>query len=350
MKNAKRSITLKVIIGYLLVATLAALAVWFIYTQVEKFSTLTQSNSLNNQQLLLVSEIATDLYETESTGRRFIQSGNTIDLNRYSAQIDSIQIKIDSLRKTYADMAMKAELDSITTLLSKKSENLEELLKLRSQNGNTSYYAQVIKELQKVDPSFGESDYDQRFSNLEPHQRRVLVQLLEFSRDEDPDQLSSISSDSLMVSVKKVLSELEQENLKFREIINKKENELLDNDIILNEQLRNLLTAIELEERQISLSRVENSQILLAQVSRIIIMVGIASILIILLFLFLIVRDVSKGQRYRMKLEEAKLFTEALMQRREQFMSAITHDLRSPLNTVIGYTELMKKTELNSKQ
>jgi len=68
------------------------------------------------------------------------------------------------------------------------------------------------------------------------------------------------------------------------------------------------------------------------------------------LFLFLIVRDVSKGQRYRIKLEEAKLFTEALMQRREQFMSTITHDLRSPLNTVIGYTELMKKSGLNTKQ
>ena len=245
---------------------------------------------------------------------------------------------------------MKAELDSITTLLSKKSKNLEELLKLRSQDGNTSYYAQVIKELQKMDPSFGESDYDKRFSNLEPHQRRVLVQLLEFSKDKDPEQLSSISSDSLLVSVKKVLSELEQENQKFRDIINKKENELLDNDIVLNEQLRKLLTAIELEERQISLSRVENSQILLAQVSRIIIMGGIASILIILLFLFLIIRDVSKGQRYRVKLEEAKLFTEALMQRREQFINTITHDLRSPLNTVIGYTELMKKSGLNTKQ
>ncbi|HZJ36396.1 MAG TPA: ATP-binding protein [Gillisia sp.] len=350
MKNAKRSITLKVIIGYLLVAALAAVAVWFIYSQVVKFSSLTQSNSLNNQQLLLVSEIATDLYETESTGRRFIQSGDTIDLNRYSAQIDSIQNKIDSLRKTYADTVMKAELDSITTLLSKKSENLEQLLKLRSQDGNTSYYAQVIKELQKTDPSFGESNYDTRFSDLEPHQRRILIQLLEFSKDEDPKQPSSVSSDSLIVSVKKVLRELEQENQKFREIINKKENELLDNDIVLNEQLRNLLTEIELEERQISLSRVENSQILLEQVSRIIIIVGIASILIILLFLFLIVRDVSKGQRYRMKLEEAKLFAEALMQRREQFMSTITHDLRSPLNTVIGYTELMKKSGLNTKQ
>lgn len=350
MKNAKRSITLKVIIGYLLVAALAALAVWFIYTKVVKFSSLTQSNSLNNQQLLLVSEIATDLYETESTGRRFIQSGDTTDLNRYSAQIDSIQIKIDSLRKTYADRVMKAELDSITTLLSKKSENLEELLKLRSQDGNTSYYTQVIKELQKMDPSFGESNYDTRFAGLEPHQRRVLIQLLEFTKDENQKQLSNVSSDSLIVSVRKVLRELEQENQKFREIINKKENELLDNDIVLNEQLRNLLIVIELEERQISLSRVENSQILLERVSRIIIIVGIASILIILLFLILIVRDVSKGQRYRVKLEEAKLFTEALMQRREQFMSTITHDLRSPLNSVIGYTELMKKSGLNTKQ
>jgi len=350
MKNAKRSITLKVIIGYLLVAALAAIAVWFIYTQVVNFSTLTQSNSLNNQQLLLVSEIATDLYETESTGRRFIQSGDTPDLNRYSAQIDSIQFKIDSLRNTYADTVMKVELDSITTLLSKKSENLEQLLKLRSQDGNTSYYAQVIKELQKMDPSFGESNYETRFADLEPHQRRILIQLLEFSKDENPKQLSDVSSDSLIISVKKVLSELEQENLKFREIINKKENELLDNDIVLNEQLRNLLTEIEMEERQISLSRVENSRILLKQVSRIIIIVGIASILIILLFLFLIVRDVSKGQRYRVKLEEAKLFTETLMQRREQFMSTITHDLRSPLNSVIGYTELMKKSGLNTKQ
>jgi len=350
MKYAKRSITLKVLIGYLLVAALAAVAVWFIHSQVIKFSDITQSNSLNNNQLLLVSEIATDLYETESTGRRFIQSGDITDLNRYSAQIDSIQNKIDSLRKTYAERVMMTELDSITTLLSKKSENLEQLLKLRTQDENTSYYAQVIEELQKLDPAFGELDYDTRFSALEPHQRDVLIKLLEFSKDESSEQLSSLSSDSLIVSVKKVLNELEQENQKFREIINKKENELLKNDIVLNEQLRNLLTEIELEERQISLSRVENSQILLKQVSRIIIIVGIASILIILLFLFLIVRDISKGQRYRVKLEEAKLFTEALMQRREQFMSTITHDLRSPLNSVIGYTELMKKSGLNTKQ
>ncbi|WP_237708817.1 CHASE3 domain-containing protein [Gillisia marina] len=203
MKNTKRSITFKVIIGYLMVAAVAAMAVWFTYAQVVKFSSINQSNDLNNQQLVLVSEIATALYETESTGRQFIQTGDTTDLNRYSEQIDGVQESINVLKMTYADSLMKIELDSISTLLSRKSENLEELLKLRSRDRNTSFYAEVIQELEKVDESFKDNNYDKRFANLEPHQRRVLIRLLEFSKDENQEQLSSISADSLVTSVKK---------------------------------------------------------------------------------------------------------------------------------------------------
>jgi len=350
MQNTKRSITFKVIIGYLMVAAVAAIAVWFTYAQVVKFSSINQSNDQNNQQLVLVSEIATALYETESTGRQFIQTGDTTDLNRYSGQIDGIQESINVLKTTYADSAMKVELDSISNLLSLKSENLEELLKLRSRDRNTSFYTEVIQELEKVDESFKDQNYDKRFPNLEPHQRRVLIRLLEFSKDDNKEQLSSISADSLVTSVKKVLNELERENQRFRAIINKKENELLDNDIILNDQLRNLLASVEQEERATTLNRAKRSQEMLSEVSQILLFVGGASVLIVLFFLFLIIRDVSRSQRYRIQLEEAKAFTESLMIRREQFMATITHDLRSPLNTVLGYTELIAKTPLNNKQ
>ena len=350
MKKTKRSITFKVIIGYLMVAVVAALAVWFTYAQVVKFSSINQSNDLNNEQLVLVSEIATGLYETESTGRRFIQTGDTTDLNRYSSQIDGIQESINVLKMTYADSVMRVELDSISRLLSLKSENLEGLLQLRSRDRNTSYYTEVIQELEKVDESFKDTNYDKRFANLEPHQRRVLIRLLEFSKDENNEQISSISADSLVIAVKKVLNELERENQRFRSIINKKENELLDNDIILNDQLRNLLASVEQEERSNALSRAEQSQAMLNEVSQVLLFVGGSSVLIVLFFLFFIVRDVSRGQQYRVQLEEAKSFTESLMKRRERFMATISHDLRSPLNTVLGYTELIRKTPLNNKQ
>jgi len=350
MKNTKRSITFKVIVGYILLAALAALAVWFIYSQVVRFSKLNQSNNLNNQQLVLVSEIATELYQTENIGKQFIQSGDTLDLNRYKAQISNIQRSIQTLRTTYADSIMKVEMDSISVLLSKKSDNLEELLHLRSKNQNTSYYKEVINELQKVDPSFNEPDYESRFSNLESHQRRVLIRLLEFSKAENNEQSASLSADSLVASVKKVLSELEQQSNAFKEVINKKENELLSNDVTLNQQLRSLLSAIEQEERAASLEKAQSSQLMLNEISSIIIAVGIAFILLILFFLVLILKDVSRSQRYRLELEDAKSFTESLMKRREQFMATITHDLRSPLNTVIGYTDLMEKSGLNNKQ
>lgn len=348
MKNTKQSITFKVVIGYLLLAAVAAVAVWFIYSQVVRFSSLTRSNNLNNEQLVLVSEIATELYETESLGRRFIQSGDTTDLNRYKTQIQDIQIGLDALRETYADSTMEKELDSISTLLAKKGENLEELLALRSQDRNTNYYREVIRELQKVDSSFVEPNYDRRFSKLEPHQRRALIALLEFAPENNPTP--RISADSLIQSVKRVLTELERQNQRFRETVSQKEEELLVNDLILNEQLRNLLAVIEQEERQISLAQAEESQVMLNDISRIIILVGAACIFIILLFLLIIVRDISKSQRYRLQLEEAQAFTESLMKRREQFMATITHDLRSPLNTVIGYSELIKKSGLNDKQ
>ncbi len=349
MKNPRRSITLKVIVGYLAVAALAALAVWFTYSQVVKFTNLTQYNDLNNQQLVLVSEIATELIETENIGRRFIQSGDTVELNRYSRQIEYVQNSLDSLRGMYLDSPMKTELDSLSTLLSRKSENLEELHDLRTKDRNTSYYQEVIRQLEKVDPSFNPPNYNQRFRNLEPHQRKVIIQLLEFNKESN-ERISTVSADSLIQAVRNVLSELERENRQFREVINKKENELLVNDMVLNEQLRNLLRVIESEERTSSLARVEESEVMLKDISRTIIVVGVASILIILIFLFLIVKDISRSQRYRSQLEEAKAFTEALMQRREQFIATITHDLRSPLNTVIGYSELMEKAGLNKKQ
>lgn len=349
MKNPRRSITFKVIVGYLAVATLAALAVWFTYSQVVKFSTLTQYNDINNQQLVLVSEIATELIETENIGRMFIQSGDTVDLNRYSTQITYVQTSLDSLRNMYKDSPMKTELDSLSTLLSKKSENLEELHELRTRDRNTSFYQEVIKQLEKVDPSFNPPNYNRRFQDLEPHQRQVLIQLLEFNQDND-QRIATVSADSLIRAVKNVLSELERQNRRFREVINKKENELLVNDMVLNEQLRNLLRVIESEERSNSLARVEDSEIMLKEISRTIIVVGAASILIILIFLFLIVQDISRSQRYRNQLEDANAFTEALMQRREQFIATITHDLRSPLNTVIGYSELMEKAGLTKKQ
>src|SRR6056297_943508 len=127
MRNTKRSITYKVIGGYLLIAALAAIAVWLVWNQVVAFSKVSEKNSDNNEQLFILSDITTSLYETENLSRHLIQTGNEADLEKYQNQIDSIQLDIKELKTGYADSSMKNELDSIKELLSEKSTNLQEL-------------------------------------------------------------------------------------------------------------------------------------------------------------------------------------------------------------------------------
>src|SRR5690606_6195332 len=161
---------------------------------------------------------------------------------------------------------------------------------------------------------------------------------------------SNLTVDSLVNSVKAVLIDFERTDRRYRETLRQKENELLTNEININSQLRSLLSTIEEEERESSMAQVENSQIMVKQTSRTIAILGAASFLIIIISLFLVVRDVSNSQRYRNKLEEAKQYAETLLKSREQFMATVTHDLRSPLNTVMGYSSLLEKSNLNTSQ
>lgn len=349
MTKRRPSITITVFAGYILLAALAGFAVWFVYNQVVTYTSMTERNSTGNEKLLLVGEAATKMYEVESLSRQLIQSGNLQGLDTFTAKIDSIKMTLSSLQKAHPDNTLEKEIDSINVLLSQKSDNLEELLELRSTGETESYYSRVLEELSKVDQTFEDPNYEERFSELEPHQRSVLIKLLEYSKADNPES-TTLTADSLILAVKSVLNELEIRERQYRVALRRKENELLANEIKLNNRLRSLLSTIESEERIKSLSQVSTWQETVERTSKTIAILGAVSLLVILIFVFLVIRDVSRSQRYRLQLENAKLYAESLLKSREQFMNTVTHDLRSPLNSVVGYTGLLEKTSLNKAQ
>ncbi|HET8885017.1 MAG TPA: ATP-binding protein [Salinimicrobium sp.] len=348
MQTPKRYLTLKVLIGYLLIAALATVAVWFIYSQIIAFNSLSLKNQ-SNEKLFLVSEITTNLYETENISRRLVQSNSPEDLDQFYLQIQNVHNKINLLEKHHLNGGEEVELDTITSLLCKKTQNLEELLDLRAEEKTKNYYTKALQKLRKVDEKFGRHP-EERFTNLKPHQRRVLEKIIAFAEEENQKKLTNKTSDSLVGAIKGILTELEKNNSQFLRTVVQKENELLDNDMVLNEQLRKLLSQIEQDEIKNTVNKVEASREMLAETSDIIIAAGVTSLVIILVFLTIIMKDITKSQQYRLELEEAKIFAETLLKRREQFMAAITHDLRSPLTTVLGYSSLMEKTTLETQQ
>ncbi|HIB36632.1 ATP-binding protein [Mesonia sp.] len=351
MKNTRKSITFKVLFGYILLTIFAVVTVWFIYGKVEN---LTQSNKLgnvNNKRLILISEAVTNLYTAEGISRNIIQNQNPENITIFNEQLDTISVLLESLKSTYpkGDSTV-IDLDSINRLLTLKKQNLVELLKLRKENGSENYYDRVLNELEKTNYLFEDDNYNERLKSYKPHVREVLVKYLEYAKQDNANKLTQQSADSLINTMKSVLSKLENEEIEYQNSVLSKENELLETDRDLTVQIRKLRSQIEQEEVQKSVTQVASAQETLNETSNLIIILGVACVLTILLFVILIFRDTNRSQKYRSELEKSKAYAELLLKRREQFMAAVTHDLRSPLTTITGYSDLLLKTELSEKQ
>lgn len=57
--------------------------------------------------------------------------------------------------------------------------------------------------------------------------------------------------------------------------------------------------------------------------------------------LVLLQRDIRRSNRYRKALEEEKKQTERLMKRREQLLLTISHDIKAPVSSILGYIQMM---------
>ncbi|WP_103865230.1 ATP-binding protein [Aquimarina sp. I32.4] len=351
MKNTKRSVTFKIIAGYLLAGVLAVTTFWVIRQQLNNYTQIAEIKNQNNEKLFLVGEAITGLYEAESLTRNIIQTSDVKKFATYKTKIDTILKTINKVSEISYDTLQTRKIDSIKYLIDSKNKNLEALIKIYEQRKQKGLYETAIDELKKVNKSFdGYTNYNIRFKEYDPRTRRKLINILELTKKDNAKRLTNQTVDSLATSVRQVLTELEQKDKKYRREITQKENNLLKNDQIITKQLRDLLAAIDRNERNRYLTRLEASNQVLNNTSDIILIIAAISFLIAIIFLFLITKDVSKSQKYRNELEAEKTYTETLLKTRESLINTVTHDLRSPLNTVIGYSDLLERTGLDNKQ
>ena len=111
-----------------------------------------------------------------------------------------------------------------------------------------------------------------------------------------------------------------------------------------------MLRDIEEEEMNASMERVVKKQEVLRETSYLIGGIAILSLIIVVVFIILITRDISRSQYYRLQLEKAKQYAEDLLHSREKLMLTISHDIRAPLSSIIGYIELLLRRRPDERQ
>ncbi|TMM59340.1 response regulator [Maribacter algarum] len=354
--KSKNKFTFKIIFSYLVLAILALASGYFIYTEINTYLS-SETAEENDAKLLKTGSFLTHLYEAESLSKLALQSKTKRNFNAYSQKIDSIFIEIESLKQLTNSVNQKGLLDSVHILLEQKVANSNELLNLKVKNDANSSIDKALKEFSKMEASLGKITAEglaPNINELSPKAQKVIRDVAAYLNANVPENNDKIANskqvDSIINASKLLLAKAKRTDSKTQRFLAQKEMQLNQNDLELSQQLRTIISAF---EQEVLASTFNDNLKKKSALKRSIRLAGFAALLgliVVGLFAFLINRDFWRIQTYRQKLEKEKKYSESLLKSREQLISTVSHDLRSPLSTITGYTELMEGTELTHKQ
>ena len=119
---------------------------------------------------------------------------------------------------------------------------------------------------------------------------------------------------------------------------------------LVNTKIYRLIMDFEAEDTAYLMQRIERNEAFRRRSSRILGGVAIGAVVLMLLFVGMLWRDINRSNRYRRELERANRDKESLLEAREKLMLAITHDIKAPLGSVMGYIDLLARLTGDKRQ
>ncbi|RZJ33999.1 MAG: response regulator [Flavobacterium sp.] len=347
MSQKPKAIKGKVVIGYLLLFLIAVSSVWFIYTEILKIADPSANNGDDNKKIIRISDAIAGLFAAEAVGRNSILTGSPKDLATYNKMLDSISAQIEEI-KIESDGEQLGKLDTIQNLLKRKRNSIIEIIAFRKKNNVENAFDRAVGQVSKVKDSLARS--------VKPVEFRDNTQMWQFLNKvltkTQKDSLSRlpVSNDELTNAIEKMLTKLIVRDNKMKYDLFRKEQKLQDENRILSDRLRVVLSSLEKEILAKSYAKINRSRDAIDSTVGTMAWIGAVTFLLLVIFAWIIVRDLSINQRYRQQLEVLNSQNENLLRSKTMLMATVTHDIQTPLGSVIGFTDLLKNTDTNPKQ
>ncbi|MFI0430182.1 ATP-binding protein [Mariniflexile sp. HMF6888] len=357
MKSPKHRITFKVLIGYFILGVLATISGILVLSEIKTFTQLQKQDVSDRNKIVKIGSLIADIYEKESLARAAIQLNSAKKFNEYVHENEQLLLKIDSLNFIVDNNSQASILDSVKLVIDIKLKNITDLKNLKLSDNSDESINTAINKLSSIDPLLGKisiTDFVKHPQFLDERTHRNLEEYVKILNKYNPkDSINSIDQkqiDSLLSISKNMLLEVQKESNSKRRSLQRKEHELIENDLTISRKLRELLSTLEkdiiLYTNNINNQREET----LNHSKNIILFAAGTSFIIIIIFSIIFLNDFWKSQRYRKQLELANKTTSSLLKSREQLISMVSHDLRTPLSTITGYSELLQKSSYNVKE
>lgn len=356
MQSLKKRITFKVLIGYIILGLLATISGYLILSEVKTFTQLQKQDISDRNIIVKTGTLIADIYKNESLARAALQFNSKTKFNEYLDENKKLVSKIDSLSLIVADNPQEFILDSIKLIIDKKLKNIIGLKNLNQNYDSDESINKAINKLSSIDSLLGKITINEFIKNplyfgngTRSKLENFAIALNEYVPKDSINNIEQKKIDSLVTVSRKILKQAQNKTNNHRKYLKRKQNELIKNDLTISRKLQELLGNLEkdiiLYTNNMNTQREET----LNHSRNIILFAAGISFIIIIIFSIIILGDFWKTQRYRIQLEKANTTTKSLLKSREQLISMVSHDLRTPLSTISGFSELLQKSTQNTK-
>jgi len=342
--------SLKLLISYLSLLALMFFAVWFLYNQQTKLNNLLQEDA-TDKEYLVFTELIRDFYETDNLSKVALQSKEEEPLTVFLTNNSKLVEKLDTLKPDFF-LEEQGLLDTLKLYLKFKEKNILDLRDLQNNNQEPSPFNEILGNIKNLEVSKGKLFIENFVSNadeLTDYERKVAEEYVAYLNSNVPkDSTNTISfkeADSILRASKIIIEKAQKIQNKQTVAIKSKEIELLKNELIFTRKLSDIIqmlrVAVEKDQEKIQLSKLENQNDTLKLMRN----AAFACVILVVFFFFLLSMDFLKNNNYRQALELQKKKAERLSESREQLMATVSHDIKTPLQSVMGYSEQLLKNE-----
>lgn len=357
------STSFKIVIGYILLVGLLIGA--FTYTM-QQMNLLTTPTSLRDQldhRRHITHRIISQLYDAESIGQT-LRTGNLNEYYHYLKAMKEVNASIDTLETILTDTLQQARLDTVRTLLQNKQWNMYAVLEAMRNTPTDQIYQEQLDSLIAQQDSLLSTPHIRRKvithhnSYTIHHKKKGFFKRLAdvfAPGKEDSTQVSNVIQEEYTDTLDEVYSPIDTISSMITGIQHKvfqtrqKETEMLNTRISslrvigsgLSQRVNQLLENIEHDEQEAARTKLMQEEEIRKEAAETMAKIAIAAFVLVLVFSIVIARDITSNNHYRRELEKAKSYAENLLVAREKLMLTITHDIKAPAGSIIGYIDLL---------
>lgn len=359
------STSVKVAFGYMAMILLLFVSVTYIYRKMKELQGVEVAERSISERRRATYQVVSRLYEAEIVGQNVAmdQAGSEAD---YRAAMLSARMAVDSLRTVFTDSLQRLRLDTLSVLLLQKEQNMYLLLQMRgNRKGQVAYREQVKQLIAQQDTVINAPQIrkmvvtDNQSYNLPPKKKKRFFQRLAevFSPPKEDstavnkvvqkvyidtlDQVAYSAADTLVTILQKAEDSVAVAQHVHEGRMNLQKSRVQQNGILLGLQVNRLLETIEEEEQALLNERALKERQVRQNAIWAMALVAVFSVVLALVFFLIVWMDITKSTHYRRALEREKNRAEDLLEAREKLMLTITHDIKAPVGSILGYIDLI---------